>query len=82
MWNPLRRIQCRCTSCAKVWSIPRRRILRLEQFFEIKKGQRFVWTCLECFQGVVFPADFVNSFGESVSLDPDNPPEDLMTLQL
>jgi hypothetical protein len=82
MWYPFRRIHCRCTSCAKVWYIPRRRILRLERFFEVRKGQRFVWTCLECNQGVVFPAEFTNSFGETVSLDPEHPPDDIIVLQL
>ena len=38
MWYPFKRIRCQCTFCGHVWRIPRRRILRFERFFEIKKG--------------------------------------------
>ena len=43
MWKLFKfyRIRCQCTSCGHVWYIPRRRILRFEQFLDIKKGHRF-----------------------------------------
>jgi len=50
MWIPFKRIRCQCTFCAQAWRIPRRRILRFEKFFEIKKGQPFVWECPVCVQ--------------------------------
>ena len=65
-----------------MWSIPRRRIIRFERFFEIEMGQSFVWTCLECCQGVIVPREFVNSYDETVSLDPENLPEDVIVIQL
>jgi hypothetical protein len=65
----------------KIWSIPRRRILRFEQFFEVKKGQRFAWACHDCHQGAVVPAEYINSFGEIVTLDPENLPEDIILIE-
>ena len=82
MWNLFRRIPCRCTSCNKTRYIPRRRILRIERFFHIKKGQPFVWTCLDCHQGIVVPGNYINSHDETVSLEPDNLPKDLIVIQL
>jgi hypothetical protein len=82
MRNLFQRIPCRCTVCSHSWSIPHRRILRLERFFELKQGQLFVWTCLECLQGVVVPGKYVNSHGETVNLDPQNLPKDISVIQL
>lgn len=70
MWYPFKRIQCQCTFCCHVWRIPRRRILRFERFFEIKKGQPFVWECHDCHQGVVIPGIYKNIHGETVKIDP------------
>ena len=55
-----------------MWYIPRRRILRFERFFDIKRGHRFVWTCHDCHEGVVVPATYVNSYGEEVKIDAKN----------
>jgi len=82
MWPFLRRIKCQCTSCNRTRYIPRRRIIRIEQVFDVKYGQRFAWTCLDCYQGVVFPSKYVNSYGELVVLNPEAPPEDLIVLHL
>ena len=38
MFNPFKRIRCQCSFCNQTWRIPRRRILRFEKFFDIKKG--------------------------------------------
>jgi len=38
MFNPFKRIRCRCTFCNKTYRIPRLRILRFEMFVDIKKG--------------------------------------------
>ena len=82
MWNPFRRVPCRCTECNRTRYIPRRRILFLERFYNIRQGQRFVWICLDCYQGVVIPGKYPNSYNETVSLDPDNLPVDLTVLHL
>ena len=55
MFNPFKRVRCQCTFCNQTWRIPRRRILRFEKFFDIKKGQPFVWECHDCHEGVVIP---------------------------
>ena len=80
MSNPLRRIRCQCTFCGRSWRIPRRRVVRLERFFEIDKGQPFVWECHDCHEGVVVPAKYRNSHGETVDLDPNNLPRDVVVL--
>jgi len=38
MYNPFKRIRCQCIFCGHVRRIPRHRILRIEKFFDIKKG--------------------------------------------
>ena len=78
---PFRRIRCRCTSCGGSWRVPRRRILRLERFFEIEKRQLFVWECHDCHEGVVVPERYRNSYGETVVLDPNNLPQDVTVLR-
>jgi len=70
MWYPFKRIRCQCTFCNHVWRIPRRRILRFEKFFGIKKGQPFVWECHDCHEGVVIPGTYKNIHGEIVKIDP------------
>ena len=72
MWRIFKRIRCQCTFCGRQWYIPRRRILRFEKFFDIKKGHRFVWNCHDCHQGVVVPETYINSHGEEVKIDPKN----------
>ena len=37
MFNPFTRIRCQCTFCNKTGRIQRRRILRFEKFFDIKR---------------------------------------------
>lgn len=69
MWHPFKRIRCQCTFCTHTWRIPRRRILRFERFFEIKKGQPFVWECHDCHEGVVIPGKYKNIYGEVVKID-------------
>ena len=54
--------------------------MRLERFFEIDKGQPFVWECHDCHEGVVVPAKYRNSHGETVDLDPNNLPRDVVVL--
>ena len=51
---------------------PRYRILRFEKFFDIKKGQPFVWECHDCHEGVVIPGTYINNHGETVKIDPNN----------
>ena len=51
---------------------PRRRILRFEKFFDIKKGQPFVWQCHDCHEGVVIPGTYKRIHGETVKIDPKN----------
>ena len=70
MWTPFKCIRCQCTFCGHVWHIPQRRILRFESFFDIKKGQPFVWECHDCHEGVVIPATYKNSHGEIMKIDP------------
>ena len=79
MWYPFKRIRFQCTFCSHVWRIPRRRILRFEKFFRIKKGQPFVWECPvcvqrtgrhDCHEGVVIPGTYKNIYGEIVKIDP------------
>jgi hypothetical protein len=41
MFNPFKLIRCQCTLGNKTWRISRRRILRFEKFFNIKKGSAF-----------------------------------------
>ena len=55
MWIPFKRIRCQCTFCGHIWRIPKRRILRFERFFDIKKDQPFVWECHDC-PSVVSPS--------------------------
>lgn len=76
-----KRIRCQCTFCGQVWYIPRRRILRFERFFDIKKGHRFVWTCHDCHEGVVVPATYVNSYGEEVKIDAKNLDADIEVIR-
>jgi hypothetical protein len=82
MWNLFRRIPCRCTACHRSWNIPRRRILRLERFFDVQPGQLFVWTCLECLRGVVVPGMYINRHGQTVDLDSNNLPKDISVIQI
>jgi hypothetical protein len=77
-----KRVRCQCTFCGTSWSIPRRRILRLERLFEIKKGQSYVWECHDCHSGVVVPEQYLNSHGETVNLDAKDLPGDLTVLRL
>ena len=49
---------------------PRRRMVRFERFFGIKKGQPFVWECHDCHEGVVVPGTCKNIHGELVRIDP------------
>jgi len=49
---------------------PRRRIIRFERLFDIKKGQPFVWECHDCHEGVVIPGTYKNIHGEIVRIDP------------
>ena len=48
------------------------RILRLERFFGIEKGQPCVWECHDCHEGVVIPGTYKNIHGEIVKIDPKN----------
>jgi hypothetical protein len=70
MWIPFKRIRCQCTFWGHIWRIPKQRILRFERFFDIKKGQPFVWECHDCHEGVVIPATYKNIHGETVEIDP------------
>lgn len=79
--NFFKRVRCQCSFCGTSRSIPRRRILRLERFFEIEKGQSYVWECHDCRRGVVIPEAYTNVHGERVNLDPTNLPEDLTVLR-
>jgi hypothetical protein len=72
MYNPFKRIRCQCIFCGHVWRIPRGLILRFEKFFDIKKGQLFVWECHDCHQGAVIPGTYINIHGEIVKIDPKN----------
>lgn len=72
MFWPFKRIRCQCSFCGNVWRIPCRRILRFERFFDIKKGQPFVWECHDCHEGVVIPGPYTNIHGERVNIDPKN----------
>lgn len=69
MWNSFKRIRCKCTFCDHVWHIPRRRILRFERVFNVKKGQPFIWECHDCHEGVVIPGEYKNIHGEIVKFD-------------
>jgi len=71
MWNPLiKRIRCTCTFCGHTLRIPRRRILRLERSFDVKKGQPCIGECHDCHEGVVIPGLYKNIHGEIVKIDP------------
>jgi hypothetical protein len=70
MYNLFKRIRCQCTFCGHLWRIPPHRILRFEKFFDIKKGQHFVWECHDCHEGVVIPGIYINIYGETVKIDP------------
>jgi hypothetical protein len=70
--NPLKRIGCQCTFCGHVWRIPRRRILRFEKSFDIKKEQLFVCECHDCHQGVVITGTYKNIHEQVVKIDPKN----------
>jgi hypothetical protein len=72
MFNPFKRIRCQCTFCNKAWRIPRRRILRFEKIFDIKKGQPFVWECHDFHAGVVIPDSYKNTHGEIAKIDVKN----------
>jgi len=76
-----KRVRCQCSFCGTSRSIPRRRILRLERFFEIEKGQSYAWECHDCRRGVVIPEEYTNSYGERVKIDPANLPGDLTVLR-
>jgi hypothetical protein len=52
--------QTDCTFCGHLRRIPRHRILRIEKFFDIKKGRPFVWQCHDCHEGVVIPGIYTN----------------------
>ena len=70
MWNPLiKRIHCQCTFCGHTLRISRRPILRLERFFDVKKGQPCIWQCHDCHEGVVIPGPYKNINGEIVKID-------------
>jgi hypothetical protein len=79
--NFFKRVRCQCSFCGTSRAIPRRRILRLERFFEIEKGQSYVWECHDCCRGVVIPEEYTNSHGENVNLVPTNLPEGLTVLR-
>jgi hypothetical protein len=70
MWNPFKRGRCQCTFCGHTWRIPRRRIVRLERLFSIKKGQPCVWECHDCHEGVVIPGTYNNIHGEIMKACP------------
>ena len=84
MWNPLiTRIRRTCTFCGHTLRIPRRRILRLQRSFDVKKGQPCIWECHDCHacppslslrrggrEGVVIPGLYKNIHGEIVKIDP------------
>jgi hypothetical protein len=76
-----KRVRCRCSYCGTSRSIPLRRILRLERFFEIEKGQSYVWECHDCRRGVVIPEEYVNSHGDIANLDPGSLPKDITVLR-
>ncbi len=69
MYNPFKRIRCQCTFCGHLGRIPRHRILRIEKFFDIKKGRPFFWECHDCHEGVVIPGIYTNIHGEIVKID-------------
>lgn len=70
MVNFLRSIPCQCTSCGRLWRIPRRRIVRMERLMAVPPGKPFVWECHDCHEGVVVPGPYVNGHGETVRIDP------------
>jgi len=70
MWNPFKRIRCRCIFCGHSWHIPRSRIVHFERLFGIKKGQPFIWECHDCHEGVVVPGKYKNIYGDIVKIDP------------
>ena len=71
MWNPLiKRIRCTCTFCGHTLRTPRRRILRLERSFDVKKGQPCIWECHDCHEGVVIPGLYKNIHREILKIDP------------
>ena len=72
VWYSFKRIRCQCTLCGQILRIPRRRILRFERFFEIEKGQPFVWQCHDSQEGVVIPYSYKNIHGEIVKIYPEN----------
>jgi hypothetical protein len=55
--------------------------VRFERFFEIEKGQPFVWECHDCHEGVVVPGIYRNSHGEIIDFDPDNLPSNVIVLR-
>jgi hypothetical protein len=69
MFEFLKRVRCECTFCGKVVKIPRKRILRFERHFKIKKGQPFVWECHDCHEGIIIPAPYINIHGERMIID-------------
>jgi hypothetical protein len=76
------RIQCKCNYCGASWKIPRERILFFEEFHEIQKGQKYVWECDQCMIGVVVPSPFVNGYGEKISLEIENLPNNITIIQI
>ena len=73
MFDYFKRLRCECTDCGFVWHIPVRRIRRLERILEIPQGHPVVWLCQECWQGVVIPDPYVNTHGELIKINPQNP---------
>jgi len=47
--------------------------MHFERFFQIKKGQPFVWECHDCHEDVVIPGTFKNIHGEILGIDPNAP---------
>jgi len=43
-----------------------------EKFFNIEKGQPFVWQCHDCHERAVIPGTYINIRGETVKIDPQN----------
>jgi hypothetical protein len=56
--------------------------LRFERFFEIKKGQPFVWECHDCHEGVVIPGTYKNIHAETLKIDPKTLDPDTEVMRL
>jgi len=74
MRNPFKRIRTQCTFCGTTWSVPLRRVHRLERLCGVEPGGPLVWECHDCHEGVVVPAAYTNIHGEKVVLDPTKLP--------